>query len=457
MALPPGTRLGPYEVLAPIGAGGMGEVYKGRDTRLNRDVAIKVLPEHLALNAEVRERFQREAETIANLNHPNICTLYDIGEKDGTQFLVMEYLEGETVAQRLLKGPLPLDQVLKYAIEISDALDKAHRKEITHRDIKPGNIMLVKSGSGQSTKLLDFGLAKLKQAIKPIPLGPDDPTPPIGKPTIEGTILGTVQYMSPEQAEGKIDDIDGRSDIFSFGATVYEMLTGKKAFEGKSTASVMAQIFRHEPPPVSSLEPVTPSSVDYVVKICLAKEPDDRWQTARDLCRELRRIKESGSQPSVSQTSSDPAALAAPQLASRRTRERLAWAVASLVLLVAGWLAGNHFRNTAPAEAPLVKTTVLPPENATVLPDNIPLISPDGRQLAFLARDTSGKTQIWVRPLDSLQAQPLRGTDGAYQPSWSPDSRSLAFFAERKLKKIDITGRHRNCLEPRRHYSVHPG
>src|SRR3990172_8584645 len=231
--LTPGTRLGPYEVLSQIGAGGMGEVNKGRDTRLERIVAIKVLPGHLASRAELRERFDREARAIANLQHPHICVLYDIGQQGDIAYLVMEYLEGESVAQRLQKGPLPLDQVLRYGTEISDALDKAHRKGFTHRDIKPGNIMLTKEGS----KILDFGLAKLKQAaVRPLKLDSDAPTPPAGSPTLEGTILGTVQYMSPEQVEGRIDDIDGRSDIFSFGATVFEMVTGKKAFEGKSHA-----------------------------------------------------------------------------------------------------------------------------------------------------------------------------------------------------------------------------
>jgi serine/threonine protein kinase len=278
MSLQPGTHLGPYEILAQIGAGGMGEVYKARDPRLNRIVAIKTLPAHLAERAELRERFKREAETIANLKHPNICVLYDIGYQQlplediasasdvasrqagasgapgpsqGVHYLVMEYLEGETLAHRLLKGPLPLDQVLKYAIEISDALDKAHRSGATHRDIKPGNIMLTKEGS----KLLDFGLAKLKQdaaqpniALSQLPTGQ-------GPLTQDGTILGTLQYMAPEQVEGKVDEIDARTDIFAFGAVVYEMATGKKCFEGQSAASTIAKILEHSPPPISSLQP----------------------------------------------------------------------------------------------------------------------------------------------------------------------------------------------------------
>jgi serine/threonine protein kinase len=273
MALKPGTQLGPYEILSLIGAGGMGEVYKARDTRLDRIVALKVLSGQLAQRPEARERFEREARTIANLNHPNICVLYDIGHQDGTDFLVMEYLEGETLAQHLQKGPLPLDQVLRYAIEIADALYHAHRSGVTHRDIKPANIMITKGGS----KTLDFGLAKLKQEVAPNVPASQIPTAGLSL-TAHGTIVGTVQYMAPEQVEGKTDEVDARTDIFSFGATVYEMATGKKAFEGKSQASVMAAILALEPPPMSSLQPMMPPALDHVVKRCLSKEPEKRWQ-----------------------------------------------------------------------------------------------------------------------------------------------------------------------------------
>src|ERR1700731_4846397 len=243
MPILPGRRLGPYEILTAIGAGGMGEVYKARDTRLDRIVAIKVLPTHLADRAELRERFEREAKTIASLNHPHICTLYDTGHQDGIDFLVMEYLEGETLAQRLLKGSLPLEQVLQYAIEISDALDKAHRKGVTHRDLKPGNIILTKSG----TKLLDFGLAKLKQEVAPANMQLSQ-VPTANDPlTAHGAIVGTLQYMAPEQLEGKVD---ARTDIFAFGAVVYEMATGRRAFDGKSQASVIGAIMTSDPPPM---------------------------------------------------------------------------------------------------------------------------------------------------------------------------------------------------------------
>src|SRR5882672_3512350 len=296
MAVLLGTRLGPYEILSAIGAGGMGEVYKARDTRLNRIVAIKVLPTHLADRSELRERFEREARTIASLNHPHICTLFDIGQQDGIDYLVMEYLEGETLAHRLLKGPLPLQQVLQYAIEISAALGKAHRKGVTHRDLKPGNIMLTKTG----TKLLDFGLAKLKQEVTPanvqlseLPTA-DDPL------TAKGSIVGTLQYMAPEQLEGK--DVDARTDIFAFGAVVYEMATRKRAFEGKSQASVISAIMSSDPAPMSSLQPMTPRALDRVVKKCLAKEPEKRWQAASDVCDELKWIAEGGSQVTLAST-----------------------------------------------------------------------------------------------------------------------------------------------------------
>src|ERR1700686_863967 len=324
MPILPGRRLGPYEILSAIGAGGMGEVYRARDARLDRIVAIKVLPTHLADRSELRERFEREARTIASLNHPHICTLHDIGQQDGIDYLVMEYLEGETLAQRLVKGSLPLEQVLQYAIEVADALDKAHRKGVTHRDLKPGNIMLTKTG----TKLLDFGLAKLKQEVAPAI--PDSQLPTMKSAiTGEGTILGTLQYMAPEQVEAK--EVDARTDIFAFGAVVYEMATGKKAFEGKTSASVMAKILEAEPPPISSLQPMTPQALDRVVKKCLAKEPERRWQNASDLCDELKWIAEGGSQVMLAPT------VAMKGISSLGRRELiLSGAISLLVAIVTG-------------------------------------------------------------------------------------------------------------------------
>src|SRR6202521_6043068 len=322
MAILPGRRLGPYEILSPIGAGGMGEVYKARDTRLDRIVALKVLPTHLADRSELRERFEREARTIASLNHPHICTLHDIGQQDGIDYLVMEYLEGETLAQRLLKSSLPLEQVLQYSIEISDALDKAHRKGVTHRDLKPGNVMLTKSG----TKLLDFGLAKLKQEVAPANVSISELPTARDPLTVQGTILGTLQYMAPEQVEG--NEVDARTDIFAFGAVVYEMATGKKGFEGKTQASLIAKILETDPPPMSSLQPMTPPMLDRVVRKCLAKEPEKRWQAASDVCDELKWIAEGGSHAGMPGT---PALVAAP----RKIRERLLAAIATIAIIAA--------------------------------------------------------------------------------------------------------------------------
>src|SRR6202790_1484320 len=348
MTILPGRRLGPYEILSAIGAGGMGEVYKARDTRLNRIVAIKVLPAHLADRAELRERFDREAKTIASLNHPHVCTLYDTGHQDGVDFLVMEYIEGETLAQRLQRGALPIQQVLQYAIEISDALDKAHRKGITHRDLKPGNIMLTKSG----TKLLDFGLAKL--AGDAVPATPDSQLVTMKDAiTAQGTILVTLQYMAPEQVEGKTDQIDARTDIFAFGVVVYEMATGKKAFEGKSQASLMAKILETDPPSMSSLTPMTPPALDHVVKRCMKKDPDERWQCAKDICEQLKGVSESGSQAGM------PAA-AAPE---QKSNKHLVWAGAAVAIPVAVIAATVFYlrRTPTPSEKQSVRFTVGPP------------------------------------------------------------------------------------------------
>ncbi len=285
MSLAAGSRLGPYEVLSPLGAGGMGEVYKARDTRLERIVAIKVLPSHLSSSAEVRQRFEREAKTISQLSHPHICALYDVGNQDGVEYLVMEYLEGETLAARLAKGALPLEQALRFGMEIADALDRAHRHGIVHRDLKPGNIMITKSG----VKLLDFGLAK---AMAPASdAGTLSSLPTREKElTADGTILGTVQYMAPEQLEGK--QADARTDIFALGAVLYEMTTGKKAFSGATQASLISTILRDDPQPVSQVQPMSPPALDRVVKTCLAKDPEERWQSAGDVAKELKWVAE---------------------------------------------------------------------------------------------------------------------------------------------------------------------
>jgi len=313
MLLAPGTKLGPYEIVALLGTGGMGEVYRAKDTRLGRDVAIKILPKEVSADPARRQRFEREAKTISGLNHPNICVLHDVGSQDGVDYLVMECVEGETLAKRLEKGPLPLEQVLKYGMQIADALDKAHRNGVVHRDLKPGNIMLTSTGA----KLLDFGLAKPSAALTSVATltAAVTQTSPM---TERGVIVGTFQYMSPEQVEGK--ELDGRSDIFSLGAVLYEMLTGQRAFPGKSQLSVASAILEREPAQISSVKPLTPPALDHTIKKCLAKIPDERWQSASDVASELQWIAEGGSQSGV------PALVARPA----RSRERLPWALVAI-------------------------------------------------------------------------------------------------------------------------------
>jgi eukaryotic-like serine/threonine-protein kinase len=423
MPLSAGTRLGPYEIIAPLGAGGMGEVYRARDTRLERTVAVKVLPSHLSSSAELRERFEREAKAISQLSHPHICALYDVNREGETEYLVMEYLEGETLSDRLVKGPLPFDQVLRYGLEIADALDKAHRQGIVHRDLKPGNVMITKSG----VKLLDFGLAKAVEtggrssgaSLTALP------TQNVKELTSEGTILGTFQYMAPEQLEGR--EADGRTDIFAFGAVLYEMATGRKAFSGTSQASLISSIMKDEPAPISAIAPMTPATLDRVVKTCLAKDPEDRFQTAHDAKLQLQWIAEGGSL----------AGLPAPVALRRKNRERLAWSIAAFLAVLAAAATAGYVRR-APAPPRSIRFEIATPEE--ILSIDTPRISPDGRYLAFNATDSSGKTRIWVRALNALSAQPLAGTDGTKRPFWSPDSRFLGFFAEGKLKKIEVTG-----------------
>ncbi|HEY3203268.1 MAG TPA: serine/threonine-protein kinase, partial [Thermoanaerobaculia bacterium] len=430
MALASGTKLGPYEILAPIGAGGMGEVYKAKDTRLDRTVAIKVLPAHLSSSPELRQRFEREAKTISQISHPHICALYDINREGETEYLVMEYLEGETLGDRLSKGPLPAEQLLRYSIEIADALDKAHRQGIVHRDLKPGNVMLTKSG----VKLLDFGLAKFQASARDVVSGVSrlateaQASQPL---TERGTVLGTFQYMAPEQLEGK--EADARSDIFAFGAVLYEMATGRKAFAGKSQASLIGSILRDDPPAISEVAPMTPPALNRVVKTCLAKDPEDRFQTAHDVKLQLQWIAEGGSQ----------AGLPAPVVARRKNREKLAWAIAAAALLAAG-LATYGYLRRAPEEAPRIRSFLLPEEKSdfdlTAINCGSLTVSPDGRRVTFAAKGTDGKTVLWLRSLGELAAKPIPGTQGATFPFWSADSRFLAFFADGKLQKVDISG-----------------
>ncbi|HXM96366.1 MAG TPA: protein kinase, partial [Candidatus Dormibacteraeota bacterium] len=422
MALALGTKLGPYEIVAPLGSGGMGEVYRARDARLDRTVAIKILPTQFSSDPVHKQRFEREARTISQLNHPHICVLHDIGHQDGIDYLVMECVEGETLAKRLEKGPLPQEQALKLGAQIADALDKAHRNGIVHRDLKPGNIMLTASGA----KLLDFGLAKPAAPLASLAtLTATKQESPI---TEQGTIVGTFQYMSPEQIEGK--ELDGRSDIFSLGAVLYEMVTGKKAFEGKSQLSVASAILEKDPEPISTLQPLTPPALDRTIRVCLAKEPEERWQSARDLLFELKWIADGGSQ----------AGLRSEGTPRSRTYNLLSWTLVSvlslsvLVLLIIS-------RQRGPASAAPVRFLIHPPENSYINAEGRVAVSPDGRHLTFVAPGSNGKDVLWVRSFDSLTARSLAGTEGALFPFWSPDSRWIGFFANRSmLQKIDITG-----------------
>jgi serine/threonine protein kinase len=423
MSLDPGTRLGPYEITAPLGAGGMGEVYRARDTRLDRTVAIKILRALFSSDPVRKQRFEREAKTISGLNHPNICVLHDVGQQDGMDYLVMECIEGETLAKRLERGALPAEQVLKIGTEIADGLDKAHRSGVVHRDLKPRNIMLTKTGA----KLLDFGLAKLNV----LPSNATTLTGAAGTSSIteQGTIVGTFPYMSPEQVEGK--ELDGRSDIFSLGAVLYEMLTGNRAFEGKSQLSVASAILEKEPTPICTVKPLTPRSVDHIVRRCLAKDPDDRWQSARDLALELK---------SSSQTDSATGSAATISSSRQRSsRELLAWALAGLLALTAVFLL-FHSRNYQEHAQQSVRASILPPPSYKFLESVTARISPDGRFFTFVAYGAEGLRQLWIRPVDSLTAKLLPGTDDALSPFWSSDGQWIAFFANNKLKKISVNG-----------------
>jgi serine/threonine protein kinase len=399
----------------------MGEVYRAIDTRLDRTVAIKVLPDHVASDPEFRRRFDREARVISSLNHPHICVLLDVGRQDEIDFLVMEYLEGETLAQRLANGPLPLDQALRYASEIADALDKAHRKGVVHRDLKPGNVMITPRGA----KLLDFGVAKRAPAVA----GEGDAAITVSSPLTEATaVIGTLQYMAPEQIEGR--EADGRTDIFALAAVLYEMLTGRRPFEGTSRASLMSAILRDEPMPVTRFLPAAPTLLDHLVRRCLSKDPDDRWQTAADVMRELRWLmqstsRDSGPQPDLPRRST---------VLSSRRRERLLWGSAvAAVTLAAAFFAFDRQPPPAPAEWRLEVTT--PP---TMDPVGLAM-SPDGKQVVYVAM-SDGRPRLWLRRFDTGIARALSGSDFAEYPFWSPDNRSVGFFADGKLKRLEVGG-----------------
>ena len=430
MTLASGTRLGPYEVLGPLGAGGMGEVYRARDTRLDRTVAIKVLPGDMASDAEFRARFDREAKTISRLNHPHICTLHDVGEHHGIAYLVLEYLEGETLAARLARGRLALPDALRIATDIASALDAAHRHGIVHRDLKPGNVMVVRpnasrAGSAQA-KLLDFGLARPGATALARSTG-DEPTA-AGPLTAQGTLLGTFEYMAPEQIEGA--QADARTDIFAFGTVLYEMLTGTKAFAGKTQASTLGAILKGQPAPITAVQPMVPPALDYLVRACLDKDPEHRFQSAHDLLLQLRWIADTGA--------SSPASVPQPPV----SKGRFAWIAAASALAaiaIGGWTLAVIRSRDQPAPVEPVQLAITAPPHATIASPAQLAISPDGRQLVFAA-STEGLPMLWVRPLAALDARALPGTERATFPFWSPDSRYIGFFAAGKLKKIPVSG-----------------
>jgi len=418
-ALSPGTRLGPYEVVSLIGAGGMGEVYRARDTRLDRTVALKVLAQHVSGTSSGRERFEREARAISALNHPNICTLFDVGSENGTEYLVMELIDGESLSDRIAKGPLPLEAVLRIGAAVAGALAKAHHVGIIHRDLKPANIMLTKSGP----KLLDFGLAR-KAAEEMGTTSPDAETRVEKEAlTAEGTILGTLPYMAPEQLEGQ--PTDARTDIFALGTVLYEMTTGKRAFSAKSQASLISKIMSEHPTPIGELQPVAPTALHRLIMKCLAKDPDERWQCAADVASELRSIPEREERAVVMTTSRRPLA---------------AWLVAGLSVIIAIILAMALLRRPAPTTHAL-RFSILPPAGGGfVLPTTSGAIavSPDGTKIAYTARDAKNVRQLWIYHLARGVAKPLESTTLVSGPFWSPDGRSIGFLDGSKLKTVSI-------------------
>src|SRR5262245_47809657 len=425
--LAPGQRLGPFEITAAIGAGGMGEVYKARDTRLDRTVAIKVLSPALPADPQLRERVHREARAISRLEHPNICALYDIGEDRGTTFLVMQYLEGESLADRLRKGSLPIDDVLACAIQIIGALDSAHRAGIVHRDLKPGNIMLTKGGA----RLLDFGLAQIRPTgVGVVGNASATQTMPL---TEQGSVIGTLPYMAPEQVQGK--ETDHRADIWAFGCVVYEMLAGKRAFNGETGADLISAILSSEPAPIRQTQAAAAPTLDRVVRTCVAKSPDERWQSATDLTRELRWIAESRA-----------TVMSGEGRARAGAKAWAGWIVGALGLLAAVAAAAPFW--STPPQPQTTRFVMTLPEGWTLgLPGSLTVsapvpiaVSPNGREVAFVARNAQGRTFLWIRPLGTFAPRVLLGTEEASSPFWSPDNRSLAFFSAGELKKIDVSG-----------------
>jgi eukaryotic-like serine/threonine-protein kinase len=433
MALTTGTKIGPYDIAGPIGAGGMGEVYRARDTKLNREVALKVLPSAFANDAERMARFQREAQLLASLNHPNIAAIHGLEESSGIRALVMELVEGPTLAERIAQGPIPLEEALSIARQIAEGLEYAHEKGIVHRDLKPANVKITAEGG---VKVLDFGLAKAAEGTATMVSPADSPTLTIAA-TQAGVILGTAAYMSPEQARGKT--ADKRGDIWAFGVVLYEMLTGKPAFDGETISDTLAAVIKSEPN-LGALPKATPVPIRKLLARCLMKEPRRRLQAIG----EARIV--------IDDYLADPAGategvvLGFPAVVHRASlkRERLVWAMVAAVLLLATIASGVSYWRLARASAPAIVAEILPPENSQFnfsgLIGSPPVFSPDGRTLAFSASDANGRKMLWVRSLDSSASRLLAGTEGAASPFWSADSRSLGFFADDKLKTVDASG-----------------
>jgi len=429
VSLEPGQTLQSYRIVDQIGAGGMGEVWRATDDRLDREVAIKVLPAGFAANEQFLARFEREAKTISSLNHPNICTLYDIGNENGIHYLVMELIDGESLGDRMRQGALSIEKVLEIGTEIASALDAAHAQGIVHRDLKPDNVMLTKSGA----KLLDFGLAKTAEAFETT-IDSVTGLPTENRPlTEEGSILGTLQYMAPEQLDGT--EADARTDIFALGTILYEMATGQRAFEASGRASLIAAIVEREPAPISSVQPLVPPALERIVSVCLRKDPAERWQTAHDVKLGLEWAAQAGS----------AAGIPAPVTVKRKNRERLAWTTAAVLLVAcvaAAWLA--VVRGHALGDRRKIVASITAPEGSRfeTFGGNIGslTLSPDGKWVTFAASTPDRNTMLYIRPLDSNGAQPIDGTEGASFPFWAPDSRKIGFFAGGKLKKINRTG-----------------
>ena len=422
MTIGSGSRLGPYEVSSRIGAGGMGEIWRAKDTRLDRDVAIKVLPAIFASDAQLKIRFEREAKTISSLNHPHICTLHDVGHDSGIDYLVMEMIEGESLADRLKKGRLPLDQVLRIGAEIAEALHAAHGRGIVHRDLKPGNIMLTKSGA----KLLDFGLAK-SSSDAPVIVEATGLVTEAKPLTREGMILGTFQYMAPEQFEGV--DADAQTDIFALGVVLYEMATGRRAFEGKTRTSLIAAIVSGEPQPVTDFAPEVPGALEHVIRKCLEKMPENRWHSAHDVASELRWIGSRGSELSVPPP---------------RRRKWLASGGALLAAAAGVLIGAASMKMNSPRPAVLRAGLLAPaPAQFALRGDHngSVAISPDSKLIVTaMVSEVRGSAALWLRPVGASNATKINGTENATFPFWSPDGKYIGFFSDGKLKKVDLTG-----------------